>query len=1193
MLKSLILIALSLNITFAVAKSRFSDVDKAKFLEEVKQAVAAHKIENKGKVDLQIMKPAFNEELDYYYKQEKFTREEMVQLKQQYEDFAKSNPANAEEAFNKFVHDKLEEINKTPVQKIKEGGVCNNWSCDEGLKCAPDPKQEDGPKCKKESRECKEDSDCCSGSCTLNTKTKKRSCEDVYRCFRPLLIGQSCMQNPVCGEGECLPFNSKTSGIGECEDRGHSCKKNSDCCSNACSRNKCIESYICKDCVKAGKKPERGQKCCEGLLPNDKNICVPDVPPVVIPQVRVRGIEKSIVAKISDLFISKANADEAYDTVNADHDTYSNFQAKSADVDKVEVAPPKINLSRKSNFDTCDIRFRDDYIKFLQKPDIKDPTMAGVNLLNLELAFLSFDYVMTGDGVNDYWTRNNVSMYSRLKSIAKDHVELRKKTNARLDEVNRKLTCMCLDVKGYKNITDPDKKAFFETCPEFQSAAVSSTVCKMKKACSANDAEFKYTDASGKTVVHADACQGGFMDVSCDPAKDGGACTCTAETKPIDDVNSETASSIKGKRLLIQYTQNLQSFTASLTVDNTALYKRIADVSMFAANEAKWNEAENKKYTLFNFNIKNPSGSVAAMGAILGALLAAGVIAILGGFATTSILTTWAAAGIIATSAITGGTGLWLIASLKGAWISKRPEVFDKYIRSYGCGKKETCVEYSRELNQPYNNICNVHTSANACIKNFVVYYQGDEPRYVVDPWIPYGIDKNLILRDAHDEKDYAHKLEDGFQAAKNAMISKNPGASGGGGKDGGAFVSENYMRELFIDGSILGSYTPKIGTDDRKYILDDSIIKLIKDGARKYAIESKFFQEGDEENLKNFADYTFEYHFKWPKTSRAKEISYPTVGLATYLDIMSNGVAGTMAVGAGSAAKSFGNLNALYLQDYLNTLQLYKDQPINQDPSKMKLINAEIDKAQSDLDQQKTLNALSNSSMDSMLENLNAGTIGTAAKGVGAKGNVTLTSDQSSFLNAIGNLRSTRKEQLKKLDNFNKTMAASGNADRAARISSAFKKFASNFTRPTSGAISPRGAGIFGSGGLDGVGLKTTTDDSKKSDGKNSGNGSGFGNFGGSFGGSIGSSYRGSSGKGSGDQNAATDANANSAQANANDEDARRLQEAIEARDRANKDKYASKEEQTIFEKVTNAYIRNYDKVLTKKKDKDVPEQK
>lgn len=1139
MLKILILFVLSLNMAFA--KTRFTESDKNKFLEEVRQGVAAHKIDNKGKVDLQMIKLDLYEELDIYYKQEKFTREEMVKLKQDYENFARSNPANAEEEFYKFVNKELEEINKTPVMKIKENEVCNNWSCEEGLKCAPDPRQEDGPECKKENRECKVGADCCSGSCTFDSKTKKSLCEEVYRCFKPVALGHSCMKNPVCGEGVCLPFNSKTSGIGECEDRGRSCKKNSECCSGSCERNKCVENFICKDCVRAGKKPERGQKCCEGLLPNDKNICVPDVPPFVMPQVRLKNIPQGkeyFYAGVVEFFLSSASADEAYDIVNADRDKYSNWSPESAQADDVQLKSPDLKIEKKSNFETCDIRFRDDFMNYLKKSD----------LLNLEMALLSFDFVMSGNGVNDYWTKSGdptSSIYGRLKTVANNHITLRKTTNEKIEQTNVRLTCMCLDAIGFNNIKDAAKKDFFKTCEEYQVAVSGSTV-------------------------------------------------------------DESASGLKGKKLLVNWTKNLEDFNASLAVDNTGIYKSMAEVSNWINYEARWNDAENKKYTLFNFNIKNPSGSVAAMGAILGALLAAGVIAVLGGFATTSILSTWATAGIIATSAITGGTGLWLVASLKGAWITKRPEIFDKYIKSYGCGKKETCVEYSRELNQPFNNICNVHTSANACIKNFLVYYQGEEPRYVVDPWIPTGVEKTLILRDANDSRDYAHKLEDGFQAAKGAMIAKNPGASGGGGKSGGAFVSESYMRELFIDSTILGSYTPSIGKDEKRFILDEQMIKTIKDAAKKFALEQKFFEEGDADNLQKFADYTFEYHFLWPKTSRMKEISYPTVGLGTYMDLMSNGVTANMAIGAANSSKTFGKLNSQYLQDYLNSLQLYRDQPINQDPVKLKLINGEIEKVKAELDNQKTLNALVNSNLDSQLINLDANAIKTAAKDAGISGNASLSSEQSKFLQAIGTLRNARKEQLQKLEAYNKAMAANGNADRAARMSTAAKKFATSFIRPTSGSISSRSSSLLKNSGLNGGGK--SSGDAIDKDGQNSdgyvsgkgsfgssdaaGNGSGAGYGSGSWSSGKSSSRGSGDSSGTGDSGGGAGSSAGTGGVGS-DEDSRRLQEAIEARDRANKDKYASKDEQTLFEKVTNAYIRNYDKVLTKKKDKDVPEKK
>lgn len=1207
MLKILILITLSFNIAFA--KSRFTETDKQKFMDEVKQAIAAHKIENKGKVDLQIIKPGLYEELEVYYKQEKFTREELVKIKQKYEEFSKSAMASGktEEEFYKFISAQLEEINRTQVVKIKEGQVCNNWSCEEGLKCAPDPRQEDGQSCKKEGKECRDDGDCCSSSCTLNKKSKKRYCEEVYKCFKPINLGGSCLNNPVCGEGECLAFNSRTSGIGECEAKGKSCKKNADCCSNSCDRNTCVEAYICKDCVKNGKKPSRGQKCCEGLYLNDRGMCAPDVPPIVFPAVNVKprminfitslfisnalaadsatnqaeakkiateianavgatsskpedisaALEnynetKEDIAKLQKLAALDVSYQEIYDKalaaeaeedakeaarlkqvsldnsdmtkeIEINKDKYSNFTAQSVAANKVQVKTPAMQLIRKSDFNTCDIRFRDDFTSYLKKS----------NLFDLELALLSFDYMLLGDGVNDYWTKASnpeSSIYGRLKIIARKHQLIRAATNEKIDSINLRLTCMCLDVKGYKSITDQAKKSFFEkSCEEYA----------------------KYSDPSTN----------------------------------LDQLEGD-ASGLKGKRLVVNWTKNLEGFNASLSVDTTEIYKGFAEVSDWAANEAKWNEAENKKYTLFNFNIKNPSGSVAALGAILGALLAAGAIAVLGGFASTSILTAWAAAGIIATSAVTSGTGLWLIASLKGAWISKRPEIFDTYIRSYGCGKKETCVEYSRELNQPYNNICKVHTSANACVKNFVVYYEDTEPRYLVDPWIPKDVSKSLILRDLDDGKTYAEKLEDGFQAAKSHMIAKNPGTSGGEGKDGGAFVSEDYMRTLFVDSNVLGHYVPKIGLDDKRYIIDAKMIEEIKSKAKKYAIEEKFFEEGDTKNLNEFADYTYQYHFIWPKTSREKEISYPTVGLTAYLDLMTNGVSGKMAVGAANAAKTFGDLNTKYLQDYVNTLRLYSDLPINQtDATKLKLLKNEVSKAQADLDNQKFLNdLLKNPSLDTQLMNLNANAMNSLAKTIDGKGDVSLSAGQKAFLNAIGTLRNARKAQLRKLDVYNKAIAAGGNSDRAIKVASASKNFAAKFTSP----LLP--GSVFGTSATEGL---KPIDENKLDPSKNAPPISGGYN-----------TYDLGAGANSGNHSSSAvsgkpkidDINAHPPAVTGSgisEEDSRRLAEAIEARNKTNKERYQSKEEQSLFEKVTNAYIRNYDKILSKKKDKDVIDQK
>ena len=359
-----------------------------------------------------------------------------------------------------------------------------------------------------------------------------------------------------------------------------------------------------------------------------------------------------------------------------------------------------------------------------------------------------------------------------------------------------------------------------------------------------------------------------------------------------------------------------------------------------------------------------------------------------------------------------------------------------------------------------------------------------------------------------------------------------------------------------------------------------------------------------DKSNLDEFANYAYNYHFLWPKTSRLKEISYPTVGLTTYLDLMSNGVAANMAVGATNAAKTFGGLNVKYLQDYAKTLQLYKDNldPNNQtSAAKLKLLNAEIDKTQTDLANQISFNALANNtSLDSQLLNATAG-VNTSSK-IG--GNATLSGDQAKFLNAVGALRIARKAQLKKLDTFKKAIAKNGNPDRAIKIASASKSFSAKFASPLSGSKS--GAGLFGSGGLDGAGLNSADDKNKSNAGGNA-FGSGIPGYGsaavganhsglgrsGSGDGADGSASAGAAGSGSGTCSKPEFTTAATCQANGgtwtpgdgmSDEDRKRI---------ASKEMYASKENDTLFQKITNAYIRNYDKILTRKKDKDIIEKK
>jgi len=224
-----------------------------------------------------------------------------------------------------------------------------------------------------------------------------------------------------------------------------------------------VASFICKNCAGNGSKEGKGKTCCEGLYPDENQICIPDLPPVIPPQVQVPFIKKALIA-VGNFFMTSVEAADAPATSSIATDI-------------------NLKVMRKSNFKTCDIHFRDDFYGYLKHE----------NLRQLEASLLAFDFVMLGEGVEDYWidpsaapsapsfpsigvagvqethdnflaqiSRGGSSINGRLKSVALEHLEKRHKTHEKFAGIDKKLTCMCLDVAGYKNIKDESKKVFFE-----------------------------------------------------------------------------------------------------------------------------------------------------------------------------------------------------------------------------------------------------------------------------------------------------------------------------------------------------------------------------------------------------------------------------------------------------------------------------------------------------------------------------------------------------------------------------------------------------------------------------------------------------------------------------------------------------------------------------------------------------------
>jgi len=347
--------------------------------------------------------------------------------------------------------------------------------------------------------------------------------------------------------------------------------------------------------------------------------------------------------------------------------------------------------------------------------------------------------------------------------------------------------------------------------------------------------------------------------------------------------------------------------------------------------------------------------------------------------------------------------------------------------------------------------------------------------------------------------------------------------------------------------------------------LLNDKNIFDIKGSAKKFAIDQKFLVESDTENLEKFATYAYQYHFLWPKTSFKDEISYPTVALDTYLDFMSNGVAAKISAGGANAAIAFGGLNSRYLKDYLNTLKIYDQKSVNLNPTQLKELQDEINKTQEAIDSNNLLLAALNPSIQ------NSAVINTR-NNPRSNDNALLSFNQRRFANAVNTYRKLRNDQLKKLDAYKKAISGSElSNNRVNAVNSAFNSFSSKFSSPLLASIGSSGA------------LGQNSRDANTS-GEEAGNkSSSFNNQ--SSAGYSSDIFKNNSMTYPGTRNTNTDdKKSEGAQANKDDDDKKNIIEAISAQSKLNHNQIQSTDDDSLFERVTKAYFRNYDKILKKK---------
>ncbi len=1159
----------------AFGQQRINEQHKKNLMAEVKEGILEHKQVNNKKLELLMMKPEVMEFVwELHYEDKLATQQEVLEFQRQFDILAAKRDLTDKEKEDALLDlfDKIvASINNSPLQCIKEGQSCNNWQCCDGLVCADTPGRM-LPKAKNNcaplAKSCSANSDCCSGSCEENLLTREKSCTSSKKCYRPIKIGNSCSDNPVCGEGSCEEHNSNTLGIGECASNGNTCKANSDCCSNSCKSGKCQRSYMCKDCVQQGQIPDKGRKCCEGLMLHKKtNRCVIDIPPFFVENKQNKS--SVIIAFIASLFISTADAqsdvDKAKEALKSG--AINEFDLMGVGIkDAVPTAKEQIEIQRGevtaaglnraggylfemkkgSDFESCEINYKNDYLIGM----MEKRKGHNVSLFDLQLSLLAFEYVALGTGVDDHWKvkagDKSGSIHSVAKAVAQKSRASREGIFETVSEREVEIKCLCYDKNGFPNLNDEQKSFFQSSCPA------------------------QFADYEARVAAMEELGQ---------------------ESLDLGD-----ASGIKYKEMMHNWYRAIAGFEEELFIANTNLSKDMLELKNWALTN-NWYESEIRKYELFNFSIKNYTGQVMFGTALAAALVTAGVIAITGGFAATATLSAWAAAGIISASAVTGSLGVWFIGSLKGAWDSSAPMIYDQYVKgreNYKCGKKDFCSDFTRVLHQPYNKVCGKHISANACIRSFLVTENADgETRYLIDPWIPYNVPANLVIR---DNRDYSDLLEKGFQRARGYLKGNKPAevtelqdnllCQLQGGENGNP-ISENciqnqiknvihpagfrppsYLEETFVDEVAVSQYLPELRSNENQYRLSQETKDAIMKGAREYIIKEGFFNENETQNLDNFANYVWDYHYVFPRISKADMISYPTPGLVTYLHLVAAAL-------DSASQQSLDGVEAVTNLVDLSRIDLERTREVLDLTPRVRTGGAEDLMNQATGTFQQGVTQVGDTGVSGISgSNFNTGSVsGTAAvTGIGVDnlnaGSLEATAQR--FQNAVATRNEIDKAKKEDLENF---MEQVGNTDRGKKILAAQKELMGAFLSPSnrgafdgpnSGmALNNLAAGDLKNASLDGKGAVGSADNrgalttAMPNSGKNPLMGSGSGSA------------------------QSVVGNRSNSVGGISMSEAERMREAIQARDRAGQDAFATKDGQSLWEIVTNTYIRAYDKLL------------
>ena len=475
--KFIILIMLSFNFSNLLAETRFTKDQESKFKEKIKMTVSkiveAELLQGKDNKSFNVLEkinPNLKKYLDGLVEQKRISAQMAGDIKKDFEKII--SESKSEINFEKeklkeilviFCQNKFNQINLNSFEVVaKESESCAFNKCDKGLVCSqqkvPNP----------------------------NKKEINKLFVNGAICVKPNRLGQSCSnKNPYCESGNCRKVDLNTNGVGECLAAKDSCKSGSECCSNSCQNNKCVPSFTCQDGRKNGQTLKRGQYCGEGLI-RINNICSPDFPPLVIPQVKMFPLKK-LINIFAEFIIPSANAFEnpgdairrqrAAEARAAEDRAAAAARAAAEARATLTIQPPTTYImttgsssgsgsdsgsgsgsgspvdpaaasNAASYFRTCEFDLR--YL------DLQDG-----NLLKLQKDLWSFEFVNTNNPDDSFGINQS------LKNIAQKSKNKREAMNQTFLDMNKNLRCVCLDAKGFDKINSNDQTFFKNNCDQY------------------------------------------------------------------------------------------------------------------------------------------------------------------------------------------------------------------------------------------------------------------------------------------------------------------------------------------------------------------------------------------------------------------------------------------------------------------------------------------------------------------------------------------------------------------------------------------------------------------------------------------------------------------------------------------------------------------------------------------------------